>query len=218
MNIFKRVDNFFFGHLQNHYAKMLEKECEGCESLLDVGCGSDSPVKYFASKIKHKVGVDGFQPSIDKSKAVGIHDEYVLMNVMDLSKKFADRSFDCVIASDLVEHLKKEDGYRLIHLMEKIAAKKIIVFTPNGFLEQREYDGNSYQVHLSGWEVDEMTKMGYKVTGINGWRPLRGEFGMVKGWPKVLMWRISLLSQYFTTKNPYHAFAILCVKKVNQGK
>lgn len=193
---------------------MLEKECEGCESLLDVGCGSDSPVKYFSKKIKRVIGVDGFQPSIDKSKAAGIHTEYVFMNVMDLDKHFPERSVDVVVASDLIEHLTKEDGLKLMAMMEKIAIKKVIIFTPNGFLPQGEYDGNKYQVHLSGWEIDEMKKFGYRVTGINGWKKLRGEMAVVKYRPRVLWGRISLLSQYFTTKNPKNAFAILCVKEV----
>jgi hypothetical protein len=212
-----KVDNFFFGHLQNQYARMLEKACEGCKSLLDVGCGENSPVRSFSRKFTCSVGIDGFQPSIDKSRAKGIHHEYVLMNVMDLDKRFPADSFDCVIASDLVEHLKKEDGYRLINMMEKIAADRVIIFTPNGFLEQQECDGNPHQVHLCGWDADEMRKVGYKVTGINGWRPLRGEFARIRWRPKVFWGRISLLTQYFTTKNPKHAFAILCVKEMKRG-
>ena len=214
MNFLKRIDNFFFGHLQDHYAKMLEKEVKSGLTLLDVGCGSNSPIQRFSKTFKYSVGIDGFQPSIDRSNAKGIHNEYVLMNVMDIETKFNERSFDYVIASDLIEHLTKADGEKLISMMEKIARKRVIIFTPNGFLEQREYDGNKYQVHLSGWEVDEMRKKGYNVTGINGWKLLRGEFGVAKWRPRVFWGRISLLSQYFTTKNPKNAFAILCVKDI----
>ncbi|HEY4798286.1 MAG TPA: methyltransferase domain-containing protein [Bacteroidia bacterium] len=217
-NPLKKIDDFFFGHLQNHYAKMLEKEVAGCESLLDVACGSDSPVKYFSGNIKKTVGIDLFQPSIDRSKAKGIHKEYHLMNALDIVSKFGERSFDCVVASDLIEHLTKEDGIKLIEAMEKVAKKKVVIYTPNGFLEQREYDGNKYQVHISGWEIDEMQKLGYKVTGINGWKVIRGEFAEMRWWPKVFWGRISLLSQYFTTKNPKHAFAILCVKEMGKVK
>ena len=210
----KKVDNFFFGRLQNHYAKMLEKETKNCNSLLDVGCGSDSPIKLFSSKIKHTIGVDDFEPSIEKSKAKKIHSEYKQMNVMDLEKEFSEKSVDCVVASDLIEHLSKEDGIHLIRMMEKIASKKVIIFTPNGFLIQHEYDGNKYQIHLSGWEIEEMTKLGYNVIGINGWKILRGEYAKIKWKPRVVWGRISLISQLFTMKNPKHAFAILCVKEI----
>ncbi|MFI5203084.1 MAG: class I SAM-dependent methyltransferase [Flavobacteriales bacterium] len=211
---FKRIDDFFFGKLQNHYARELEKAVSDCKTLLDVGCGSDSPIKYFSKKM-HCVGVDAYEPSIQRSREKGIHNDYTLMNVMDIYPAFPEKSFDAVIASDLIEHLKKEDGYKLIDMMEKIAAKKVIIFTPNGFLEQRAYDGNELQVHLSGWEIDEMRKRGYHVTGINGWKKLRGEFAEAKWKPKVFWGRISLMSQWFTTRNPTHAFSILCVKKMD---
>ncbi|TND08095.1 MAG: hypothetical protein FD123_2649 [Bacteroidetes bacterium] len=209
----KNIDNRFFGHMQEHYARMLEKECEGYKTLLDVGCGSDSPVKRFSKRMEKVTGIDAFQPSIDRSRAAGIHHEYKLMNVMDMTKEFPEKSFDVVIASDLIEHLEKEDGMRLLEMMEKLARKKVIIFTPNGFLEQREYDGNKYQVHLSGWDVEEMQKLGYRVNGINGWKPLRGEFAVVKWWPKVLWGRVSLMTQNLTYERPKKAFAILCVKE-----
>jgi hypothetical protein len=57
--------------------------------------------------------------------------------------------------------------------MENVAKKKIIIFTPNGFLRQDEYDGDKLQIHKSGWTVDEFKKLGYEVKGINGWKPLR---------------------------------------------
>ena len=47
--------------------------------------------------------------------------------------EFSDRSFDAVIALELLEHLNKEEGYELIHNMERWARSKVIVSTPNGF-------------------------------------------------------------------------------------
>jgi predicted TPR repeat methyltransferase len=197
----------------NRYPDLLEKEIVGsCASLLDVGCGSDSPVKQFSKKLKYSVGIDGFQPSIDKSRAKGIHSAYHLGNVLETGEIFPENSFDCVVALDLVEHLEKEDGLKLIADMEKIARKKVIIFTPTGFQEQRAYDGNEYQIHRSGWEVDEMKNMGYRVLGINGWKPLRGERAEMKLSPKKLWYAISLLTQPLTENNPKIAYQMLCIK------
>lgn len=210
----KRIDDLIFGKLQNHYARELEASLADCHSILDVGCGAYSPIRFF-SKDKFAVGVDAFQPSIDRSKEAGIHNEYKLMNILDLDKEFKENSFDAVIASDVIEHLPKEEGYKLISLMEKIASKKVIIFTPNGFLEQKAYDGNELQVHLSGWDYKEMKDLGYKVKGINGLKLLKGEFAEVKWKPKVFWGRVSLLTQPYTTHNPKNAFAILCEKKIH---
>lgn len=210
---FKKIDNFFFGKLHDQYPKMLEKEVLGCDSLLDVGCGFESPIRGFSSKIKHTVGVDFYEYAIERSKKAGIHNDYVVADVLQLDSCFGEKSFDCVVASDLIEHLKKEDGYRLIRMMEKIARKKVIIFTPNGFLPQREFDGNELQVHISGWEIEEMKKMGFRVVGINGLKFFRGEYSAIKYKPKVFWGRISLLSQLWTTRNPKRAFAIMCIKE-----
>ncbi len=215
MNILKKIDNFLFGRFQEHYARMLEKEASNCKSLLDVGCGFQSPVQRFSNKIPYSVGVDIYESAIERSRQAKIHTDYRIGNVMDLDKMFLPKSFECVVASDIIEHLTKEDGYKLLEMMEKIATKKVIVYTPNGFLPQHEFDGNSKQVHISGWEIDEMRKLGYRVTGINGYKKLRGEFASINYKPRVFWGRISLLSQCFTTKNPKHAFGILCVKDMS---
>jgi hypothetical protein len=110
--------------------------------------------------------------------------------------------------------LEKEDGRRLLERMAGLARRRIIVFTPNGFLPQGEVDGNPYQVHRSGWDIDEMQALGYRVIGINGWKPLRGELAALRWRPHRLWERVSLLSQRWTTTDPRQAFQILCVKDV----
>lgn len=213
----KKIDRLLFGKLHDHYPIKLQELMKDCDSVLDVGCGAYSPIKYF-SKTKKCTGVDAYLPSIERSKELGIHNEYRQINILDIDKEFAEGSFDCVIASDVIEHLTKEDGIRLMKMMEKVAAKKVIIFTPNGFLHQTAYDNNELQEHLSGWEVDEMKKYGYKVTGINGLKFLKGEFAEVKWEPKELWGRISLITQIFTEYIPKRSFAILCVKNINRKK
>ena len=188
----------------------LEKKIGNCDSLLDVGCGSSSPIKKFSKKF-YCVGADAFLPSINKSKKQKIHNKYHRVNILELEKKFNPKSFDCVIALDLIEHLPKKDGLKLIKMMERIARKKVIIFTPNGFLPQEEYDNNPWQVHKSGWDVSEMKKRGYKIVGINGWKRLRGEYADLKF--KSRLWIIvSDISQLFVKNSPEYAFQILCTK------
>ncbi len=190
------------------------KELKGMNSVLDVGCGASSPIKEFSNNF-YSVGVDAFKPSIEKSKKNKIHNEEYFMDVMDINKKFKKNSFDCVIAIDLIEHLSKEDGLILIKRMEEIAKKKIIIFTPNGFLEQGVYDNNKWQIHNSGWGVKEMKNLGYRVIGINGWKPLRGDYAKIKYKPRYLWLIVSDITQLFLRKMPESAFQILCVKKKN---
>ena len=96
--------------------------------------------------------------------------------------------------------------------MEAIAKERVVVFTPNGFLQQHEYDNNPKQVHKSGWYVDEMRNKGYRIIGIDGWKGLRGEYSKIRFWPERLWTTISDITQLFTRNHPEYAFEILCVK------
>jgi hypothetical protein len=210
----RTIDRLVFGALKEHFPRLLERAVDGCETLLDIGCGPCSPISRFHQRFTYSVGIDAFAPSIEASKAASIHSEYRVMAVTDIEKVFPDRSFDCVLAADVIEHQHKDEGFRLIESMEHIARKRVIIFTPNGFLPQREHGGNPFQVHLSGWNVKEMRDLGYVVTGINGWKVLLGEYAHVKWRPALLWSRVSLLTQPYFETRPENAFAIMCVKEV----
>ncbi len=195
------------------YERYLEQAVGDSKTLLDLGCGYPSPIKSFSSRL-YSVGVDLFEPSIMKSRAEKIHNEYRNISVLDAGDKFKEKSFECVLASDVIEHLTKEDGKKLIEIMEELATKKVIIFTPNGFLYQPAHSGNDHQKHLSGWDVGEMRKRGYKVIGINGWKPLRKEFAELRFKPVLLWTIISDITQLIVRNFPKQAFAILCVKEL----
>jgi cyclopropane fatty-acyl-phospholipid synthase-like methyltransferase len=183
------------------------------KTVLDVGCGSNSPLSLLGKRFVRSVGVDGFAPSLEMSAAKKIHDEYVQANILELDSKFQPNSFDCTMAIDVIEHLEKSQGLEFIQQMEQIASNRIVLVTPNGFQPQAEHSGNLYQRHLSGWTAEEMRGMGYKVIGLNGWKPLRGEFAMPRFYPKILCSALSRLSQPLVRNHPEHAFHLLCIKE-----
>lgn len=201
----------------NPFYTELDKTIGQTQSLLDVGCGSASPLAHLAVRPGYLVGADGFQPSIDISRGKHLHDDYVNTDLLEIGSAFKADSFDVVIALDVIEHFTKEDGVKLLQKMETIASRKVIIFTPNGFLPQNEHSGNSLQRHLSGWSVQEMQQMGYEVIGINGWKPLFGEFALPRFRPAKLWALISRLTQPLVRNHPSHAFAMLCVKEITPG-
>lgn len=194
------------------YETELEKAIGNVKTVLDVGCGSNSPLRNVSKQFR-SVGVDIFQPSIEASKKQNIHDEYHQLDILKLDTVFSPGSFDCVLASDVIEHLDKEDGMKLLTMMEQIAKKRMIIFTPNGFTTQEAVDGNPWQEHKSGWTPQEMRKLGYAVMGIYGWKHLRGELSLVKYKPRKLWTFISDFTQLITKYVPTSAFALLCVKE-----
>ena len=136
----------------------------------------------------------------------------------ELRDKVVPKSFDCVVALDLIEHLDKSDGFKLIKIMESIARKKVIIFTPNGFLKQEPYDDNIWQEHKSGWEVDEMKDLGFQVYGQGGLKYLRGDQARIKYRPEFFWSRLSYISQKIVEENPKYSFQLLCVKNLDVDK
>lgn len=195
------------------YYKALEEELKGMDSVLDVGCGDKSPIAKLKKNF-HSFGIDVFGPSIQKSKKVQIHDDYKIGDILKIDRFFKPRSFDAVIALDVIEHFSKKDGLKLITLMEKIAKKKVIIFTPFGFTKQHPNDGNPFQKHRSGWHIGEFKKMGYKVYGMRGLRFIRGEYATIKYKPWFLWGALSTVSQFFVYNYPRFAYQLLAVKKM----
>ena len=198
----------------------LKDELKDCESVLDLGCGPDSPLQY-CTNIKHSVGVEAFQPYLEKTQEKKIHSEYLDKNIADLD--FEDNSFDAVILMEVIEHMEESEGLETLKKLEKWARKKVIVSTPNGFFPQKVVDNNPMQVHLSGWDIPKMKALGFnRFKGLAGLKNLRAEidhdtmgddlFISIKYKPKFFWFIIATLSQILTYRLPNLAFGLFCVK------
>ncbi len=213
MDIFKSVKKTFPNLALFTLSMELEKLLSDCNSVLDLGCGDNSPIGFIGRK-EYLVGVDGFKKSINTSKKLNIHDKYLHKNILEVNKDFKKKSFDAVIALDVIEHLEKKDGYKLLKIMESLATKKVILLTPNGFVNQTG-EGNGLQEHLSGWSVRDFKKEGFKVLGRYGIKGLRKEKAELKYRPKMIWGLISELSNIFITRSkPKQAYSLLAVKKL----
>lgn len=199
------------------YHELLEEAVGDAESVLDVGCGDRSPVHRFSRRAARLVGVDAHPASIERSRAAGIHDEYVLADVRTIGDRFAAGSFEAVVAIDLIEHLEAEDGLRLLEAAEAIARRRVVIFTPNGFVRQSAREDNPWQVHLSGWSARRLRSLGYDVRGVHGLRALRGEEARIRWRPRRLWHLVSDLTQPLASRVPSLAYQLLAVKDVEAG-
>ena len=191
----------------------LEQAVADADSLLEVGCGDSSPIRWFSRKPRRTIGVDIFEPSIERSRAAGIHTEYHKLDVLEIGEQFEPGSVDVIAAFDLIEHLTEQDGLRLLHMSERIA-RRVVIFTPNGWLDQGEYDGNPWQQHHSGWSVSQFRSLGYDVHGLSGLKWLRGAYATPRFRPRRLWLLVSGLTQPIAWRYPRVAFHLLAVKQV----
>lgn len=194
------------------YIFELKKILSDCQTVLDIGCGTSSPLRFIPAT--RKFGIDADKVILETAKKNKTHDAYYLGDVKNISTMFKPKQFDACIALDVIEHLSKTDGHKLIKDMEKIARKKIVIFTPNGFLSQN-HPTNHFAVHRSGWTAEEMTRLGFHVTGMFGHKYLKGEGYGLRFRPKIFWAIVSELTHYFFTRShPDHAAGLLCMKQI----
>ncbi len=143
----------------------LQSELSDCETVLDLGCGPDSPLQY-CRNVKYSVGVEAFKPYLLQSKKRKIHTRYLGKRIEDLA--FPRKSFDAVIMIEVLEHLPKNLGEKILKKTSEWAKKKVVVSTPNGYFPMDNVDKNSWQKHQSGWTVGDLEKRGFVCHGLAG--------------------------------------------------
>jgi hypothetical protein len=194
----------------------LRKALLGCQTVLDVGCGAAPTMRQL--EVPHCSGLEGYRPDLEKAKNLNTQDELIFGDVRELTTLFKPGQFDACIAMDVIEHLPKADGVKFMRDMELIAKKKVVIFTPNGFLSQRQSANSDLQAHFSGWETDEMKGFGYEVEGMLGPKNLRGEYHALKNRPAIFWAMVSTLNQMlWVHRQPEKAAAILCTKKLSNS-
>ena len=201
---------------KRYFLNKLEISLRDCKTILELGAGKSTYLRLFENDF-HITALDAYEKSLEIAKKENLFDAYIVGNTNKLMEKVAPKSFDSVVAFDLIEHLSKEDGMKLIEDMTEVAKKSIIIYTPNGFLFQPAHDNNPFQEHISGWSYEEMISLGFKVYGINGHKKLRGTFAKPKLRPKIFGLFVSNLSWLMLKllKRENKAFSILCIKTIN---
>jgi SAM-dependent methyltransferase len=165
----------------------------GGASLLDVGCGRGTMMDFLRLRRRiYKIGVDIFEPYLKEAKLKRRYDDVVVVDAKYLP--FRERAFNIIIALHIIEHLRKEDGFKLIKNLESLSKNFILFVTPLGHMHIDIVDNNPYQVHLSAWYPNEFRALGYNVKGL--WlKIIWGDKGIAKKLPPPLQ-RIAILLNY----------------------
>ena len=151
---------------------MVIRQLKDANVALDIGCGI-MPQPYITPKVH--ICCEPFEQYVEvlQERFTGETDRtYVLLNLTweEAVKKFPPASVDAVFLVDVIEHLEKEEGLRLLKETQSIVRGQIVLFTPLGFMPQTHADrkdawnleGGAWQGHKSGWlpeDFDENWKI-----------------------------------------------------------
>lgn len=146
--------------------------------VLDLGTeygwtGASVRKVFPASRIK---GIEIHKPTLDTCREVNGHSYedggLLLMDAMEFLKsnplcdEEGDSLYDVSIASELIEHLDKSEGYRLLETLREHFPLSIVT-SPIGFMAQGEMYGNPHQVHKTGWKPEELELAGFSVFSLH---------------------------------------------------
>ncbi len=155
----------------NRLGKMIQKHIEPDDTVLDLGCGimqATTDIVGVKENLKCKliVGVELVSKYLDRIK-----DKYPTINTdVRNTNLFVDDSYDVVICTDVLEHLKLDDAIDLLKEMKRIARKKVVIYTPL-LMESNEenvHDGwgmgeNELQRHQCVVPHDALQDLGYEI-------------------------------------------------------
>jgi hypothetical protein len=148
--------------------KFAKRNIKDVETVLDIGCGI---IPQPIVKTKVNICVEPYKEYVDyllKIPTPPFSKKLIVINCgwKEATQIFPNKSVDTVVLMDVIEHISKSVGKKLLKKTEKIARKQIIVWTPLGFVHNFHKNGKDawglhgveWQEHRSGWYPEDFAK------------------------------------------------------------
>lgn len=109
--------------------------------------------------------VEPWRPYADR--LVSTYPEKIVVNsfATPYLKSMLDKSIDTIFLLDVIEHIEKDEGKKLLEEACRVARVQVVLFTPLGFMPHEGHEAEnewgdgienkSTQRHLSGWMPEE---------------------------------------------------------------
>ena len=135
-----------------------------CHSVLDVGTGLMQSLVDVPCPVR--IGLDAHRPYLEHRhdvRAVPIN-----ASALELERLFVPRAVDLVQLIDVLEHFEPEQADSVLEQAARVAARRVVLFTPRGAFPQAGFDatglgGEELQQHRSTWEPDDLERRGFRV-------------------------------------------------------
>lgn len=157
--------------------------------VVSLGCGVGITESGFPCR--SITGIDIY-PYHAESVGKGYLDRFIEYDIRKVADIISEKQFDIVLCLDIIEHLEKEEGLKLVEDSERIARKAVIFYTPlKWFTNEASMDSkfwshdNPFCIHKSLWTVQEFETKGYEIylTGYEvdyfGWPDKKHPVGLI---------------------------------------
>lgn len=144
------------------------------KSVLDVGIGygiNGAGIRnWFNDATKRSIKIVGIEPWKGYENPNWKHYDHIvnqsLENIFGLvTEPFIIDKFNVILCTDVCEHWKREDIEQNINTLKSWLAPNgvILMSTPAIWIEQGEYEGNTYETHHVLWDRKLFEKYGFTV-------------------------------------------------------
>lgn len=140
------------------YLKEISKEGKNI-SILDLGMGSGEFGLLVRSIFCDKARLEGVEVWTKyKNPLWELYDKIIISDLTKIKIK----QYDIILFIDVLEHLDRDEGERILDMIEQKATKAIVISTPTSLFPQGKLWGNPYETHKYFWDESELIRRGYK--------------------------------------------------------
>lgn len=138
----------------------------GAKNILDLGVGYGRFAPMIKTQIanSHVFGIEIYEPYFDKIPKNCYNRLYNDdIRTFDYEKMlFSNVDIHAVMMIDVLEHLERPEGIKLLQKLEKLSPF-MIVSVPIVDCPQGEFLGNIHETHRAQWKIKELEDLGYKL-------------------------------------------------------
>lgn len=182
--------------------------------VLDIGCGI-RPQRFVVPDVAicvepHREYIDYLKKSIDSANIL-----IIPLGALEALGSLPDRSVDSIFMVDVIEHMPKSIGLKVLSECLRVARAQVIVFTPLGYMPQSVHadeldgwglNGGVYQDHKSGWYIEDFP--GWDIVACNNLHSVDHRGAPIDP-PYGGFYAIKNISQVADLFNPMHAEGLI---------
>jgi hypothetical protein len=88
------------------------------------------------------------------------YNKIMIGDALTLLPTLHDKSYELILAIDILEHFHKEDGVNFLSELKRISSNAILISTPKEFIHQN-IEANPFENHRSVWSKNDLTHYGF---------------------------------------------------------